>query len=155
MIFKKHKLIKSATVYISPGYNRIIIAPKHINQDGIQYEQDACFVYELNVNEEKLGTEIINCLNLYSYKEAQLQFLKRSDWPAFRYSNLKTIKTFQENYIGIDVSGVNDSNLILRIECPIGKTDLLISSYISFNTTKVEIGRRVRDVFEGVHKYDT
>jgi hypothetical protein len=126
---------------------KIIISPKSKSKDGIIYEQDVCFLYDMDIKNYLLGNEIINTLNLYSLKDKNLTNTHESDWPAFKYSKSKSIKYFKEHYIRIEVSSVNNENLILKIEREIKNTNLCISSYISFHEKKDEIGERVREVY--------
>ncbi len=153
MLFKRSKnpqLKKSVAVYISYLHGKIIICPRHQNNAGIRYEQDLCSLLALPVEPSTLGDEVLRNFHLFSLKDKNLRDQKKSDWPAFKFSTLKTVKAFEESYFFLDVSGNNESNLILTIEAPFTDHEgLFIKSIItSAPTSKKEIGERIIKVFE-------
>jgi hypothetical protein len=140
--------IKRLNIYISQKYHQIIFAPTHNNFAGINYEQDECFAYDFPMPESEIGETVINCWNLFSIKDKNLRDGKLSDWPAFKKSKAKTIRSFEFDYIRLSLRGANEANIILVIEgLPNKDSDLWITSTISPYTEKINIGDRIVKVF--------
>ena len=76
MLFKKKKLAKHCSVYISDKYEQIIITPRHVNKAGIIYEQENCRIIPKSTIFSELGTEIIDSMNLFSMKDINLRETK-------------------------------------------------------------------------------
>jgi len=145
-IFRK-EYIKSMKLFFSTEYDHIIIVPMFQNKAGIYYEKDTCTEYDLSVDDENLGLEIISALNKFEIKEKELTHSVKSDWPAYKHSKVKTLKLFEENYTFIEICGFNEKNLVLGIKCEIKKAPFFISSNISFYTEKAEIGKIVKELY--------
>ncbi|MCL2293723.1 MAG: hypothetical protein FWC36_02500 [Spirochaetes bacterium] len=145
-IFRK-EYRKSMKLFFSTVYDHIIIVPMCQNKAGIYYEQDICTEYDLSIDDENLGIEIISALNKFEIKEKELTQSVKSDWSAYKHSKVKTLKLFEENYTFIDVCGLNEKNLVLDIKCEIKKAPFIISSNVSFNAEKVEIGKIVKELY--------
>ena len=153
MIFNKTKdkkeLTKRLAIYISDKHRQIIIAPRHANKAGIIYEQEKCVTLDSSVSSLDLGTEVINNLNLFSLKDVNLRDNKPSDWPAFKHSKSKSVRTFEHEYIYIYVDSCNEYNLTIEIQgLPYKTSELTINSTISFYADKDEIGKRIMKVYE-------
>jgi hypothetical protein len=146
MFFNKRKMIKMVSIYISNKYEEIIIAPKHEDRNKIIFEQNECKKFNIKIDSVILTTEIIHSLNLYSQKSININGYKKSDWSAYKCSKSKSIKDFDNEYIRIDVSGVNKYNLILRLDGNITNSEILISSLIS--TYDKKIGERIKEIYE-------
>jgi hypothetical protein len=152
-IFKK-EYKKSMRVYFSTTYDQIILAPFYKNKAGIYYEQDICSIFNLNIDDEKLGNEIMAAFNKFKYKDKNLSKEKESDWPAYKYSKAKTLKSFDEHYISMYISGANEKNITLDIECNVKKAPFCISSYIIPFAKKDEIGKKVKEMFNYSQKIE-
>ena len=149
MLFRKKKLAKHCSVYISDKHEQIIIAPQLVNKAGIIYEQENCRTMPKSAIFSELGTEIIDSMNLFSMKDTNLTAAKRTDWPSYKHSKSKSVKTFEQEYINISVDSCNEYNLIIEIEgSPYKNSELKIKSTLSFYADKEEIGRRIMQVFE-------
>jgi len=149
MIFKKKKLVKRCSVYISEQHQQIIIAPSHINKAGIIYEQEICKTLPKSASFTELGTEVIECLNLFSMKDKNLRETKPTDWPAYKLGKSKSIRTFENEYIWISIDGCNENNLLINIEgAPYIDSELKVIATISFYADKEQIGKRIINVFE-------
>ena len=148
-IFKRKKSYKDAIIYISEKYKRIIIAPYYFNKDGIIYEQDTCYVYDINIDNETLGREIINALNKFGYNNKSIANNKLIDWPAFKFSDLKTVKSFKEYYTYISIRDENGI-LIFYIEYPINNKfgDGKKIADIQNNTNNFDIGKKIREIYK-------
>jgi hypothetical protein len=149
MLFKKKKLAKHTSVYISDKYGQIIIAPRHINKSGVLYEQEICRTVGKSISTFELGTEVIESMNLFTLKDINLLSVKLTDWPSFKHGKSKSVKAFEQEYIHISVDSCNEYNLIVEIEgFPYKDSELTIKSTISFYADKEEIGKRIMKVYE-------
>ena len=92
--FRKH-----TSVYVSDKYKHLIVTRKHINADGIMYEQEQCFTADYPMDFSALGEEVVKSLNLFAVKESDLTQAKLSDWPAYKHSKCKSIPAFNTDYI--------------------------------------------------------
>ena len=153
MFFKKRnanqQFKKSVAIYISQLHNQVIICPRYINDAGLIYEQENCTLLKLPLDYSTLGDEVLRNLDLFSLKDKNLRDQKRTDWPAFKHSKLKSIKSFEEAFLAMNISGNNQSNIILSIEAPLsGHDDISIKSNISSSPLhKKAIGERIFKVF--------
>jgi hypothetical protein len=151
-VFKNKKSTKSTRLYISEKYNKIIISPYYYNKAGIYYEQEECSVFDLNISNEKLGIEIINALNKFSYKDKNLVDCKLTDWPAFKYSKLKTVKSFEENYLIFSIKDENNCLsfvLLYPSKSKLGGKEVL---KIPCNSEKDDIGKKIIEIYRILHK---
>jgi hypothetical protein len=149
MLFKKKKLAKHCSVYISEKYEQIIIAPQHVNKAGIFYEQENCRTIPKSSSVGELGIEVIESMNKFSLIDVNLQDTKLTDWPSFKHSKSKSVQAFKQEYIHISVDSCNEYNLIIDIEgFPYNDSELKIKSTISFFADKEEIGKKIMKVYE-------
>jgi hypothetical protein len=153
MFFKKSnankKLKKSVAIYISQLHKQVIICPRHINNAGLRYEQENCTLLNFPVDYTTLGDEVLRNFDLFSLKDKNLRDQKRTDWPAFKCSKLKTVKSFEDTFLSMNIAGNNESNIILSIEAPLsGHDDIIINSNISSGPlNKKAIGERIIKVY--------
>ena len=149
MFFKKKKLAKHCSVYISEQHEQIIIAPRHVNKAGIIYEQENCNTLPKSTSFSELGIQIIDSMNLFSVKDKDLRETKLTDWPSFKHGKSKSVRAFEHEYINISVDSCNEYNLIIDIEgSPYKDSELKVKSTISFYADKEEIGKRMLKVYE-------
>jgi hypothetical protein len=113
----------------------------HINDAGIYYEQSAWTVAEWR-DPATLGASIVKAISLFSPKDRNLRDANKSDWPAYKASGYKTMKTFEQEYSRIDISAVNEANLIFRA-CVMPHNEREIELCIAFSNgaEAAEIGR--------------
>lgn len=145
----KQKYIKLLGIYISDKNQQIIFAPYHQNDAGVYYEQEQCFCYDWPLTEQELGKHTITYWNQFSPQDKNLRDQKGTDWPAFKWSKTKTIRSFKTDYIKIAVSGANPSNITLNIQgAPYEESELFAASSISVYTDEAELGQRVLQIFQ-------
>ena len=128
---KNKEFIRWCNLYVeSSGEKAIIVSC--FNHGGLSAKIPGTAEIVNNENMSALGTAIIDKLKECTYKpEFDYSTHKKSDWPAFIASGLKTIKTFEKTFIQYQVRGVNESNLIYEIRSPeLGNN---ISLRLSFN----------------------
>jgi hypothetical protein len=154
MFFKKSnkdlRLKKSISIYVSHHHKQIIICPKYINDAGITYEQEICTLLTFPIDYATLGDKVLRNFNLFAIKDRNLRDRKISDWPAFKSSQLKTVKSFENEFLSMSVYGNNESNIILSIEAPLsGHDDITVNSNISSSPSyKEAIGERIIKVYD-------
>jgi hypothetical protein len=143
---KKRRFKKLVRVYLSEKEGKIIIAPFYRDYSGIHYEQEQCAVLPFTTGQETLSVHIQNNLDLFKIKHADHRKTKTTDWPAYKASKLKSVKSFDASYKRISLTGANEANIIFIIE---GESDfdkeLNITSAVSANSK--EIGRLVLKVY--------
>ena len=149
MLFKKKKLAKRCSVYISDKHEQIIIAARHVNKSGVLYEQEYCRTLPISIGFSELGTEVIESMNLFSLKDINLRETKQTDWPSFKHSKSKSVRAFEQEYLYVSVYSCNEYNLIINIEgLPYKDSELMIKSTISFYVEKEEIGKSIMKVYK-------
>ncbi|KIC95940.1 hypothetical protein [Flavihumibacter solisilvae] len=150
MLFRKTKSkthYKSLSIYVSAKHGHIIFAPVSINLAGIRYEQEACFSYELPLSDLPLGEYTLKYFGLFKTMDKDLRQHKLTDWPAFKHSKAKSVRSFEADYIRISVTGVDENNHSFRIEgSPFKDSELSVTSIISAHTEPINLGDRVNKV---------
>jgi len=147
-ILKRKKPYKMVNIYISEKYKKIIIVPNIFNQDGLIIEQEICNLYDVDIDDETLGIEIINALGKFSYAEYRMSYNhKESDWPAFKHSKLKTLKSFKEDYTHISIKDEN-GYIHFRVKYPPknkeGYFDCILK--VENNAKNCDIGKKIREI---------
>lgn len=119
------------------------------NVAGIRYEQEECFQNSFPISDLLLGESTLKHFELFNIKDKNLRDHKPTDWPAFRHSKVKTVRSFEADYIRISVTGLDENNHTLRIEGqPYKDSDLSVTSMISAHTEPINIGDRINKVIE-------
>jgi hypothetical protein len=144
---KSYKYIK---LYISSKYEQIIIAPHYFNEDGLIFEQNACYTYSIDIDNDTLGIKINDALNKFTFsKKRDFSKDKISEWTAFVHSKLKTIKSFIENFRAIPIT---DENGYLNFGIEYKKTDNYggyVKNILKIpnDSKKSDIGKAIRKIF--------
>nr|WP_314857654.1 hypothetical protein [uncultured Undibacterium sp.] len=110
----------------------MIIAAMHQNFAGIYYEQLTPFVIQGKPTAEQLGSAFRDAFNGFSIKDANLSGFNRSDWPAFKASDLHTVKEFERRFKSISCVSCNSSNAVVRASVA-HPTHPSIEMSVSFN----------------------
>jgi hypothetical protein len=148
-IFTRRKFKKSVAVYISQLKNQIIVCPSYINDAGIVYEQETCTLLDFPIGHSVLGEEVVRNFNLFGLKDKNLRDQKLTDWPAFKHSKIKSVKLFEEAFFKINVTGNNESNIILSVEADLASDgDFQLASSISAYANKEAIGAIIIKVYQ-------
>lgn len=87
-----------AHVYLSHSGQGVVLAATAVNGAGIRYEPDYAILLPPSSTPAMLGQTIIDVLGQFCRKDRNLRNYKKSDWPAFRASGLKTIRAFEQDY---------------------------------------------------------
>ena len=101
-------------VHIYASIDNTIVAAMHRNFAGIYYEQIDPVVLAGSPDPVALGAAFKQAFDRFSVKDANLREHKRSDWPAYRASGLRTIKEFERRYRAVACQGLNDSNAVVH-----------------------------------------
>jgi hypothetical protein len=144
-ILLKINNIKYVQIYLSQSTKKIIIAPMSETLYGLKYEQEFCFLYDFDIDNKILGKETLDKLNLYSYKNKEFVNYKKSDWPAYKYSKLKSIKTFENKYISIIIKLYKYQTI--EIENSMKGIHLKINLSLSSLEKDAEIGNKIKEVY--------
>jgi hypothetical protein len=104
----------------------------------------------LPVDHLELGNEVLRNFHQFAIKDKNLRNHKITDWPAFKCSKSKSVRSFEETFTYISISGNNERNLMLCIEAPLsGDDDIFITSRISSGPgNKEEIGEIIMRVYD-------
>jgi hypothetical protein len=103
---------RAVHIYVSEP--SVIVAAMHMNLAGIYYEQPEPIVVEGMPSAGQLGTAFREAFDRFSVKDADLRDSKRSEWPSFRASRLRSVKEFESQYRPMRCYGVNSSNALVR-----------------------------------------
>lgn len=101
-------------VHLYFGREQVIVVPMHQNLAGIYYEQPGAMVIQAPLTVRQLGEAFSRAFAMFSVKDANLRDSKRSEWPAFVASGLRSIKEFERMYRCIGCYSVNSANAIVR-----------------------------------------
>ena len=70
---------------------------------------------------------------------------KKSDWPAYQASSIKTIKEFERQYIWYRIRGANEYNITYIIESPNLSNDVHLTKAFTMGTDAVGIVSMLSD----------
>ncbi len=136
-------------IYLSNEYDKILIAPFFIDESWVHYEQEEIEILKFDVNDEILGESIKRNLNKFEQKNADFTSRNKKDWPAFKASNLKTVKEFESKFLRISISGLNEANLILAFDAETkSKDEIDFRTTISAYADNSALGYRLRKLFK-------
>lgn len=104
--------VRGVQLYFSPG--SVIVAAIHQNQQGIYYEQPEPLVLPGSPTAAQLGAAFRRGFDAFSVHDKDLSGMKRSDWPAFGASGLRSLKEFQGLFRPMHCYGLNPSNAVVH-----------------------------------------
>ena len=116
---RRRRAPRCVNVYLS--VENAIVAPMHRNIAGVYFEQDVAVVVTDLHDASALGREFRKAFDRFSIRDKNLRNHRRSDWPAWQASGLRTIKEFERRYRVVRCHGVDDDNLRVRacVELPV------------------------------------
>lgn len=122
--------IRGAHLYFSTG--SVIVAAVHQNAAGIYYEQAEPIVLQGVPSAVQLGDAFQAAFQKFSIGDASLHETRKSEWPAFQASGLRSMREFERLFRPMICYSVNSANITVRASvahasCP----DIELS--ISFN----------------------
>lgn len=111
--------------------SRFIVAAMHQVPGGMYYEQAAPAVIEVREPAD-LGVAFRTAFDAFSVRDRDMSSMKKSDWPAYIASGLRSMKAFEREYIAIQCLGLNPSNAVVRA-CRLHPADPAMELSITFN----------------------
>ena len=143
---KAHKLV---TVYLSDKHSEIIVAPYFKDTEtGVNYEQDDCEIIDLNSSLETIGNTIKRNFDKFDIMPKDFKVSKKSDWPAFKAGNEKSMRGFEEKYRRISIRGLTDRNNTLRMETVLNLANKIeMTTTISAHCEPSDLGNRLLKMF--------
>jgi hypothetical protein len=103
-----------AHAYVPLDNRDFVLSAVAINDAGIRYEPDfACRIAQTD-SPEVLGLAILDVLKRYRRTDKNLRDTKKSEWPAFIASGLKTVKSFEGAYRFIDIESDEKRTTLTR-----------------------------------------
>lgn len=149
-LFRKTELkfVRLCNVYIPRGGGAVLVSAT-FNHGGLFAEKPEAVV-ECNIAiSEEIGTAVKQKINECEYRpQFKYSGQKKSDWPAFKHSGIKTIKSFEDNYVRYSIKGANDANIIWQIDSPEFHNDIRLESSVSASAEPIEIGEWIKRFHE-------
>ena len=110
--FRKPDVPRLVRVYFSEV--RLIVAPMHQASTGVYYEQLEPIVIEVPVGPAEVGAAFREAFDRFSVSNHNVPGTKKSDWPAFQASGVRSMKAFERQYLPVLCEGLNRSNAVVR-----------------------------------------
>jgi hypothetical protein len=140
-------LRRQARVFIEREGSRSIVVTVHHNQDSVLCEGLTPAVLD-NASDAALGEATHNALKATARIVHDLRSVKASDWPAYKASGKRSIRSFEKDFVAIRISGANEHNVVYELECLLDHDpELSVTSRMSNNATADEVGQRLRKMF--------
>ena len=114
------KFRKLLTVYASVKHDRIIYTPNLY--DGIYVEMKDPITSAYNIEDAEIGKLVKQEFARSEWGKTEMPS-KKSEWPAFQISEMKTISSFEQEYRRIAIMGANDANIIFEITVDLRRPD--------------------------------
>jgi hypothetical protein len=106
-----------STVYVSRAEGKVIVCPTTSIEKGFYKEQEPLSRLPWDSPAEVLGQNVWESLLLFRKTPGlNLRSSKKSDWPAYRDSDLKSIREFEDQYIRVSVTAFPS---VLRVEATV------------------------------------
>ncbi len=106
-----------ATVYASSASRRIIVCPNLSVEKGLYIEQEAPISLAFDSSFDNLGQSVWDALLLFSSSPGlNLRSQNKADWPAYRVSDAKSIRAFEEEFVRMSVRAFP---CVLRVEAAV------------------------------------
>lgn len=140
---------RHVSVFISRKADKAVIVPMHCHE-GVYIEDENVAFTDTPLDPHALGTLIREALMLSQLRSGDgWRSGSPRQWPAFRASGARTVKSFERDYIRISVVGANEANIIWEIEgYPAKDAELRVTASVSAgHKFLVPLGERVLRVF--------
>lgn len=131
-------------VHVYIAGTRAIVAPVHRNLAGIYYEQPDPIVLHGPPGALPLGTAFRQAYEAFSVKDANLGSTRKSDWPSYKASGLRSMKEFERQYTTILCYALNPSNAVFRASTAHpALADIELSVHFNPLQEEAQIGRHL------------
>jgi hypothetical protein len=132
-----------AYVYVAEGRPTIISA-LHYNSDGLYYEQEDTLALPI-ATEDGLASALREALRRYSLRDQNLRGRKSTDWPAYRASGMKSLRSFEDTYLQIQVRALNEAEQLFEASAKArGESDVGLNVLLNPLGADEEIRRLLR-----------
>lgn len=93
-----------AHAYISHSGRGIVLAAAAVNDAGIRYEPGYAALLPPSASPASVGQAVVDVLDRFCRKDRNLRDYKKTEWPAFRASGLKSVRAFEQefSYVALD-----------------------------------------------------
>src|SRR5215469_14949739 len=131
--------LKNARIFAAAG-KPTIVAPMYFHSSA-DYEQENPLVVDSGEWEEVVP-RLRTALSMFKFREANLRGHRRTEWPAYRASKLRSIGQFEELYVCIHVRALNEAELFYDANCqPQGGHDISLQVTLNRYGDDEEIAR--------------
>jgi hypothetical protein len=133
------------SVYLSVVKDQIIVCPMTSPDKGLYVEAEATAVQPFKSGSEVLGQSVWEAL-LRFHVSPQLGSPKKTDWPAFRASGEKSVRTFEYEFVRVAIEAFP---CVLRVEATVPCTaadGLFVGRYISNACEFEDLGELIQQV---------
>jgi hypothetical protein len=145
-------MARSAHAYIPRSNSDYVLAAVAVNDDGIRYEQDIAVRIPQASPPAELGQQVLDFVSQFASKHRNLRNYKKSEWPAFRASGLRTIRAFETDYDCVVVEQDPARLTMTRFGTGHSATDTV---HLSSAPTAEEIGRGLVQLRERMTQHAT
>jgi len=147
--------LQFARVYLAES-RPAIIAAMHFNSAGIYYEQEEPAVLASWRDGVAVAVCLRSLLERFSFRERNLQDVKKTDWPSYRASRCPSVREFENLYLCIDVHALNEAELFYDGRCrPAGEKDITLHITINRSAPDEEITRQLLKLFDSCRRWTT
>ena len=110
--------IRHAAVYIDrQGKTAIMVALHRNGRGGCLVEDEQPRLITVTEYLEDFGKALLEVFLASEVRaERNLRHSKSTEWPAFKASGLRTVRKFESDFIRLELSGANSTNVICMIE---------------------------------------
>ena len=106
-----------STVYVSRGAGKLIVCPSTSIEKGFYNEQEPLVLIPWDAPAAALGESIWESLLLFRKTPGlNVRSSKKSDWPAYRASGIKSMREFEREYVRVSVIAYP---IVLRVEASV------------------------------------
>ena len=124
--------------------------------EGVYVEDEDAVSTETPLDPDSLGTLIRHALRRSAWRAADAwQARSPREWPAFRASRMRTVKSFEQEYIRVSVCGANEANIAWVIEgYPSKDAELRVTATVSDRLdSSTGLGERVLRVYHACREW--
>ncbi|CCE11252.1 hypothetical protein BRAS3843_660060 [Bradyrhizobium sp. STM 3843] len=141
-------MLRRAKIYIGATVREAIVAALHYNNAGICFEQDNPEVVADWRQGSGLAVALRSALERFSPQERNLRSYKKAEWPSYRASNSRSIRTFEAAYLRISVQALDEAEFFYDAEAyPSGEEDIALHVTLNRHGPNEEIDRKLLKLF--------
>jgi hypothetical protein len=136
--------IRAVNVYLPlEGADALVVLVDE--QDGAWVERPGGGVRLSAPDLQQLGAAVKGAFVQSQRREGPIQGIKRSEWPAYQASGVKTLKAFERDWVAHTLHGANTANIIMEVRSPPFANEVSLTSSINPLLEDETVGRWLRD----------